>query len=51
MKASCAQKNTTSCGMIEIRESARIRFQLKPLSASMDSLTKMDIGYLLGVCT
>ncbi len=25
-----------------------MRFQLKPLSASMDSLTKMDIGYLLG---
>ena len=51
MKESCAAKKTISCGMMEMRDRARMRFQLKPLSASMDSLTKMDMGYLRGVET
>ena len=40
-----------SCGRMEIRDRARIRFQAKPVSPSMDSLTNRDMGYFAGVCT
>src|SRR5699024_4176082 len=48
---SCAQKKTISCGRMEIRDKARIRFHAKPVSPSIDSLTKRDMGYLAGVET
>ena len=33
------------------QDSARILFQAKPVSPSMDSLTNRDMGYLPGVLT
>ena len=44
MNCLCARKNTTSDGMMEIRETAMTRFQAKPVSASMLMRTNSVAG-------
>lgn len=44
MNCLCARKNTTSDGMMEIRETAMTRFHAKPVSASMLMRTNSVAG-------